>query len=59
LVTVYGSMDVLKGIFSNGKVTEAELLFCATDKKNYLAKFEGTLEYKVATDGSGVTYKLL
>lgn len=59
LVTVYGSMDVLKGIFSNGKVTEAELLFCATDKKNYLAKFEGTLEYKVDTDGSGVTYKLL
>lgn len=59
LVTVYGSMDVLKGIFSNGKVAEAELLFCATDKKNYLAKFEGTLEYEVATDGSEVTYKLL
>ncbi|MBP3789900.1 MAG: hypothetical protein J6I52_09830 [Prevotella sp.] len=59
LVTVYGSMDVLKGIFSNGKVTEAKLLFCATDKKNYLAKFEGTLEYEVATNGNGVTYKLL
>lgn len=59
LETVYGSIDMLKGIFDNGKVDDAELVFCKAEKKYPLALFGGTLEYEVAMDGSRVTYKLL
>lgn len=58
LLTNYGSFDFLKGVFSKGMVTEAELLFGSTDKKNFLAKFEGTLDWSVAPDGSSVKYIL-
>lgn len=58
LETTYGSFDLLKGVFDKGTVSEAELLFGTTDKKNFLAKFEGTLEWSIEPDGSKVIYIL-
>lgn len=58
LETIYGSKDILEGVFENGQVKKALLLFNAIDKKNYKAKFEGTLKCEVSSDGKSVTYTL-
>ncbi|MEE3384579.1 MAG: hypothetical protein VZR36_05780 [Prevotella sp.] len=58
LETTYGSKDILKGVFENGQVKKAVLLLNAIDKKNYKAKFEGTLKCEVSSDGKSVTYTL-
>lgn len=58
LETVFGKKDILTGVFSKEKVTEAELMFNALGKKLFLAKFEGTVEYNIVADGSKITYTL-
>lgn len=58
LETVFGKKDILTGVFSKEKVTEAELMFNASGKKLFLAKFEGTVEYNIVADGSKITYTL-
>jgi len=53
--------DVMEGVFSDGKVTNAKLLLARYNTSSWItfAKFQGTLEFSIDSDGNSITYTLL